>query len=950
VTNTGDNGGVNPAPSAGTGTLRQAIIDANATPGADTIDFALPDGLQGPAGWWTIQPGSALPDVTADSVIIDGWSQAGAGPGLAPKVMLDGSIAGPANGLHLARSNSTIRGLAIGNFTPGGGSAGAGITMDGMGNAVQGCYVGLDPSGTTTAPNNHGIDDVPSVTLAGNTIGGANPGEGNVISGNGLDVYSRGYGVTIRGNIIGLNAAGTAAVDPVYSATLRIGFTPSDAYTSVIANNVIAGSAESGISANAVNHLRITGNLIGTDITGTHPIPNGKDGIEVGSSGSTTDVFIGGIDPGSRNVIAASGWRGINIGYAAAAVRVQGNYVGTPASGVTTLGFGNGRDGIVISSSDGCLIGGSDPGAGNLIADNAGCGISISSQPYSASDELIRGNVIRDNGSSGVAISQRFATNPAPVGDTISENSIYGNAGLGIDLLSGDSDPGGVTLNDSLGHAGANHFQDFPDLASVTRTVGGTTITGTLTQAVTPNTQFRIEFFANTEDGYLGPDGFRYGQGERYLGSVDVTTDANGCAPIAAPGLAALLPGERFITATATNLTTGDTSEFSRALAVPTKQDQTIAPNWPARPLGVSSVTLNLTSSSGLPVSYAISGPATFNATTNILTITGLGPVTVTASQDGDANYNPATPISTTYAVAPASVCGVLFKDFNGDGFQDLGELGVGGVSVTLTGTDFNANPVSLPATTGASGYYQFPDLLPGTYTVSVPGSVTVTKITVGLNGSAPVVVSSAAGLAIAEGTVENVVNFGVQPAAGDALHHGQTAGIGFWNNKNGQALIRSLDGGSGTQLGGWLAATLPHLFGSAGHDLTQSSNADVAAYFQLLFATRGDKLEAQVLATALSVYVTNSTLAGGGYATAYGFTVVADGGTGLATVNVSSDGAAVDQANGTTMTILDILLAVDRHATQSTTTAGFTLYAGDQATRGFADDLLGRINDLGGI
>jgi hypothetical protein len=104
------------------------------------------------------------------------------------------------------------------------------------------------------------------------------------------------------------------------------------------------------------------------------------------------------------------------------------------------------------------------------------------------------------------------------------------------------------------------------------------------------------------------------------------------------------------------------------------------------------------------------------------------------------------------------------------------------------------------------------------------------------------------------------------------------------------------------------------------------------------------------VLATALSVYVTNSTLAGGTYATAYGFSVAAGGGAGLATVNVGSDGAAVDQANGTTMTIMDILLAADRHASHAGTAAGFALYAGDQATRGLADDLFGRINDLGGI
>jgi hypothetical protein len=380
------------------------------------------------------------------------------------------------------------------------------------------------------------------------------------------------------------------------------------------------------------------------------------------------------------------------------------------------------------------------------------------------------------------------------------------------------------------------------------------------------------------------------------------------------------------------------------------KADQAINPAWPARTPGSSSVTLNLTSTSGLPVSYTVSGPATLDPATDVLTITGLGTVTVTAHQPGDANYNPAPDISTTYAVAPASLCGVVFKDFNEDGFQDYGELGVGGVTVTLTGTDFNATAVSLSATTGASGYYQFPNLLPGTYAVSIPGGLTVTKITVGLNGSDLAVVGSASGLAVTEGTVQNVVNFGVKPAAGEALGHGQTAGIGFWQNKNGQALIKSLNGGSGTQLGGWLATTFTNLFGASGANLAGKSNAEVAAYFQLLFATRGDKLEAQVLATALSVYVTNSTLAGGTYATASGFSVAAGGGAGVATVNVGSDGAAVGQANGTTMTIMDILLAADQHASHAATAAGFALYAGDQATRGLADDLFGRINDLGGI
>jgi hypothetical protein len=139
-------------------------------------------------------------------------------------------------------------------------------------------------------------------------------------------------------------------------------------------------------------------------------------------------------------------------------------------------------------------------------------------------------------------------------------------------------------------------------------------------------------------------------------------------------------------------------------------------------------------------------------------------------------------------------------------------------------------------------------------------------------------------------------------------------------------------------------------MFGASGGNLAGQSNAQVASYFQLLFATRGDKLEAQVLATALSVYVTNSTLAGGTYATSYGFTVAAGGGAGLATFNVGSDGAAVGQANGSTRTILDILLAADGHATHSSAAAGFVLYSGDQATRGLADDLFGRLNDTGGL
>ncbi len=869
VTSTDDNGGVNPAPFAGTGTLRQAILDANATPGADTIDFALPDSLKGPGGWWTIQPLSALPEVT-DPATIDGWSQAGAGRGLAPKIMLDGSIASPASGLDLV-SNSTVRGLAVGNFVGGNGIHGAGIILSPDnssslgGNTVQGCYVGLDPSGTTAAPNDDGVADflVSNSSPAGNTIGGANPGEGNVMSGNDLDVDSRGYGVTIRGNIIGLNAAGTAVLF-ANSATVRIGFDAGDDSTSVIDDNVIAGSRAAGIQVGPVNHVRITGNKIGTDITGTHAISNARDGINVGNA---TDISIGGIDPGSGNVIVASGQKGIVFGFVSAAL-VQGNFIGTPASGVTTPGFGNGSDGITIGGSDHILIGGSDPGAGNVIAGNAGTGIDLhSAYPASAaSDDVIRGNVIRDNSFGGIVISQGQTAFPAPVGDTISENSIYGNTQFpGIDLEVDDSSPGGVTLNDSVGHAGSNHFQNFPVLTSAFSTSTSTFISGTFNEAAEPNTTLTLEFFAN-----LTADPSGYGQGQTYLGSKTVLTDSAGYASFSAAFPVGNLAGQ-WISATATNLATGDTSEFSADVL--------------------------------------------------------------------------ATPLP------PSSLSGVVWEDFNDDGQVDFGENGIDGVTITLTGTDFLGNAVNLPPQlTSGGGAYSFLNLLPGTYTLTEtqPAGYTQGIDTVGTAGGSPVATDQFS-VPLGPGVNGLNYNFGEQPAATGPVRKGQTAGIGFWNNKNGQALIKALPvvtnaDGSVTSVANWLAATLPDIFGAqSAYNLAGHGNADVAALFQQDFVLKGVKLDAQLLATALSVYVTNATLDPTKAAAQYGFTVSGDG-AGTATANVGSSGDAFGVANNTTMTLMDLLLATDEQALDG------LLYGDNAARRNEANAVYSAVNQAGGI
>ena len=130
VTNTGDNGGVNPWPSAGTGTLRQAIVDADAAAtgtaaNPDLIQFDIPTtdpGYQSSTGSFSIQPLSALPTIT-DTVVLDGYTQPGASPNTLAigdnavlKIVLDGSLAGSVDGLVIAGGNSTVRGLVIDNF------------------------------------------------------------------------------------------------------------------------------------------------------------------------------------------------------------------------------------------------------------------------------------------------------------------------------------------------------------------------------------------------------------------------------------------------------------------------------------------------------------------------------------------------------------------------------------------------------------------------------------------------------------------------------------------------------------------------------------------------------------------------------------------------------------------------------------------------------------------
>jgi len=287
--------------------------------------------------------------------------------------------------------------------------------------------------------------------------------------------------------------------------------------------------------------------------------------------------------------------------------------------------------------------------------------------------------------------------------------------------------------------------------------------------------------------------------------------------------------------------------------------------------------------------------------------------------------------------IRPASLSGIVWLDANDDGSVDFGEKSLPGVGIRLTGLDDRGQAVDTLLSTDDDGAYIFLNLRPGVYAVSEiqPAGYLDGQDMVGTAGGV-LANDSVSEIALASGVDAYNYNFGER---GAALTAGQTATIGFWQNKNGQNLIKSLNGGAtATQLGAWLAATFPNIFGA----LAGKTNADVAAFYQTRFKVKGQKLDAQVLATALACYVTSSNLAGTA-ATGYGF-LVTEYGVSIATYNIGASGAAFGVANYSIMAVMDILAATDAQ------TVNGVLYNGDQLLRNLANMVYDGINNSGDI
>ena len=411
---------------SGSGSLRQAILDANNTPGKDTIIF----NVAGPTPF-NILPASALPPVT-DPVSIDGTTQ----PNYTgtPLVGIVGSNAGSASGLVLQGGDSEVRGCAINRFL------GSGVSLASSSNVVVGCYLGTSLAGTVPQANRGaGI----MIAGANNRVGGTNANEGNLISGNQTGIWIVGLAATnncVFGNFIGLDATGTGGLGNeanglLISAPRNVigGTTPAE-------RNVISANGQSGIYLNGVGAMRnrILGNLVGTGTDGVQPLGNVADGVTI--SGAAQNV-IGGAFPGSGNVISGNEGRGILIfGAGAVSNRVEGNLIGTDATGRGNLG--NRFNGVGIMSASYNLIGGSNELSRNIIAGNQLSGVTVESNSIA---NVISGNFIGldatgtnalPNGLSGISVL--LGTNTT-IGGTVpgAGNVISGNAQNGVLLIGG---------------------------------------------------------------------------------------------------------------------------------------------------------------------------------------------------------------------------------------------------------------------------------------------------------------------------------------------------------------------------------------------------------------------------------------------------------------------------------------------------------------------------------
>ena len=702
------------------------------------------------------------------------------------------------NGIYLKGPGSKGARIVNTSVGSGGGNILDGILVEGTSNIVIG---GSNSNmGGTITSNRRGVSVINStqVTIQQMTING-NSEEGIRLD-NTTGVLIGGTQSTIAGNKINSNRDGVRAINTTNSVTLQANTILSNSEDGVIIDNAgsvvvgtpaqqggnLIGGNRNGVRViNGSANFSIQNNIIGTNGAGVG-IGNTDDGIRLDG---IVNALVGGTAPLSPNFVFENR-NGLHLANGTTGTIVYGNFfANSKENGILLEGSSNNKIGFqkiaernviflnqingvylkpdftnplvpIFSNNNtiqGNFIGTDKNGLGNFGNDNAGIYIDggnnnlIGGTVHDVNAKLEEGNVIGNSGFSGVAIVE---DNGPAAGNRILGNSLFGHGKLAIDL---NGNIGLVDDNDAGdGDAGANGTQNFPELTFAEAGLVSSLVQGKLNS--TANTTFRIEFFG---DATANPNGFPtgYGQGKTFLGSMNVTTDGTGnaafdfFAPVsfAAAGI---------ISATATNLTTNNTSEFALAKAVNIavgriegKKFEDLNGNgvFDAGEPGLQGwvIQLEVADANGV-FDGKVDAKATTDASGNysFATLTDGKYLLSEVQQAGwvqTAGPNP-NPMQITGGATISNadfgnfkmmkVFGVKFEDKNANAIRDLGEGPIAGIQINLL--DAKTNTVLATTKTDVSGNYVFKNLFVGQFGKADTGFYRVREVAPGYTQTTP--------------------------------------------------------------------------------------------------------------------------------------------------------------------------------------------------------------------
>jgi hypothetical protein len=368
--------------------------------------------------------------------------------------------------LILASDNNIIKGLVMQNFGDGAVSNNdIAITITGSNNQILGNNIGMDATGiipgTITAEGIQ-ISSGTNNIIGNGTAAGANLISGLNSQYSCVDIFGTATGNTIRGNMIGLQKDGvTKSTGTLSSMGVRLysapntvgGINPGD-------GNVISSRYYGVFIGSSSGSNSVLGNIIGTQSNGTTYLTGNPQDAGIFILNSPGNI-IGGSTPGGRNIISGNETYGVNInGATSTGNLVKGNYIGIDKNGTTFIAGSTQNHGVEITSTGGNnIIGGSNAGEGNVISGNTSDGIQFNAT--GANSNSVLGNIIgpQANGTSVVVSNAQgigiyFSGNSSNniVGGNIAgaRNIISANTGYGIQI-DGVTSSGNIVKGNYIG-------------------------------------------------------------------------------------------------------------------------------------------------------------------------------------------------------------------------------------------------------------------------------------------------------------------------------------------------------------------------------------------------------------------------------------------------------------------------------------------------------------------